>query len=116
MKQPRNWAPKFYKLAHETRDELARRFPLAITPDGSKCKKPLKLGIHLELIEACPDIDPRTIRLMLSLYTDGRRYSEALLEGAERVGLDGVAAGIVTAAQAKRASAFLAALAQREAA
>src|SRR4051812_7039562 len=43
------------------RRELIRRFPLCFAPDGHP-KRPLKIGIRLDLFERCPDLSRDKLR------------------------------------------------------
>ena len=91
------------QLAAATRAVLAERFPACFAAKGSD-KKPLKLGIDLDLFEAAPDLPRRAIRLALRDYTFGPRYAACLVAGAERVDLGGGAAGAVTGSEAEGAA------------
>lgn len=62
--------------------------------------KPLKVGIHKDLRAAFPDTGRAYIGVTLQRYTHTRRYLECLVEGAERVDLDGTVVGAVTAEHA----------------
>lgn len=111
----KHWSKKTWGLAHETRAELARRFPHCIVAGRASAKRPLKHGIADELLRACPDIDPSRIKIAIAMYCDGRRYNEAMLPGVDRVGLDGAPAGRVTASEARHAEFILAEIAKRTA-
>jgi ProP effector len=85
---------------------LAEQFP-GIAPRGQACR-PLKIGVHLDLAEALPDMDADAITTFCKIYTAATRYRRSLTEGAARVGLDGQPVGIVTAQDAAHAAKLLA--------
>jgi ProP effector len=82
---------------------LRERFPQSFARPNARTRRPLAIGIHAEIAAALPDLDVATIRSALGFYTRDIRYQRALTEGAERIGLDGTAAGTVTAEQAESA-------------
>ncbi len=88
------------------RTVLSRRFPKAFLSKGS-VKRPLALGIDKAIIEAWPDVDPVLLKEALWDYTRGMKYLVSCIEGAERVGLDGSPAGLITADQAGFAKGLL---------
>ena len=65
---------------------------------------PLAIGIHKMLMERLPDLDKAQLRTALHHHTATTRYLKALVEGAPRMGLDGNAAGVVTAEQQVQAA------------
>jgi sRNA-binding protein len=67
-----------------------------------KKRRPLKLGIHRDVLAAQPDIDVRELSIAMRIYTRNYGYLKACREGADRVGLDGEPAGTVTASEAGR--------------
>jgi sRNA-binding protein len=95
--------------------ELARRFPEAFTAERWRPHRPLMLGTHQALCEACPDLRG-TIWLALHRYTRRLMYQRALVKGASRVDLAGKPVGTVSAQHAAVAAAKAACvLARREA-
>ena|ERR1700683_4114808 len=86
---------------------LAERFP-ACFQVFERRRRPLKIGIHEDITAATPDLDPRHVRLALAAYARNPWYLRAIVTGASRVGLDGGAAGIITADQATHAAEKLA--------
>lgn len=92
------------QIRKQMRAELANRFPLCFLPKGSTNKKPLKIGIHRDVIVACPDLDPRHIKLGIKDYVCGWTYTDNVIEGAVRIGLGGEPAGVVTARHAAHAA------------
>jgi ProP effector len=80
---------------------LIGAFPKTFTVDS---KKPLKVGIASDLIGRLDGaIRPRELGLALTLYCNSAAYLRSCKTGAERIDLDGNAAGVVTAAQAEHA-------------
>lgn len=82
------------------RAEFHRVFPKIFTREGDikAVKRPLKIGIHLDLFEAFPSKDQKLIRLALHDYVQGKKYLKACFDGAERVDLQGKVTGFVTRA------------------
>jgi ProP effector len=97
----------------QTIAELAARFPAAF--EIGKKRRPLRVGIHHEVIAAAPDLGVKQIKLALRWYVCGTSYLRACTEGAVRVGLDGSPYGAVTAEQAASAEMRLAAMLKRNA-
>jgi ProP effector len=98
---------KWFVTAKRLRAVLAERFPGTITPSKTPFKRPLKIGIHVDLRAACGDLSSRDIHVFLKTYTSGRKYNACLVEGADRLDLDGIGDGVVTPEQASRAAAVL---------
>lgn len=73
---------------------LQQRFPQAFAIEPVR---PLKINIHLDLRAACPDLSNRMIARALKLYAKTEVYRQALIEGAERIDLNGQASGVVAA-------------------
>jgi ProP effector len=78
---------------------LVEKYPrcFSLTDDE---RKPLAIGIGGTIIAQHPELKSANIGQALSWYTRSRAYLERLVEGAERVDLGGVAAGIVSAVEA----------------
>lgn len=72
--------------------------------------KPLKIGIHRDLLERHPDLDLSGLKRALTLYTGRFSYQKLLKAGAVRFDLDGQPAGEVTAEQAEIAKGKMAAI------
>jgi sRNA-binding protein len=67
-----------------------------------KNRRPLKVGIHEEILAALDGAVTRTeLARALRAYVSNPVYRSRLVPGAVRVGLDGASAGTVTAEQAK---------------
>lgn len=88
---------------------LAERWPLAFHVYGPR-RRPLKVGVHGEIAAAMDGaMTPREIAIGLRFYTMSQHYQRSLTRaGAVRIGLDGEAAGVVTADEAKQAAEELA--------
>jgi hypothetical protein len=80
------------------RERLIREFPLCFKPSGEKT--PLKIGIDRDIAAVMPEISKNDIGLALKSYCWEKSYRQAVVEGAMRVDLDGVATGLVTAQEA----------------
>jgi ProP effector len=79
---------------------LAERFPAAFAIKPSH-RRPLKLGIHNDILAQLSDtIAPRDLSIALRIYVGNIGYLKALVPGADRVDLNGVPAGTVTAEHA----------------
>jgi ProP effector len=83
------------------------RFPNAIARLDKKIRRPLKVGIHADLIAAMPEVPADLIELAFGIYTTCIAYHAGCTEDAERLDLDGQAAGTVTADEAAHAKAAL---------
>ena len=74
---------------------LAERWPKCFAVDAKR-RRPLKIGIAEEIRAAGLDVD---VSAALAYYAYNASYMKALVAGAIRIGLDGEAAGTVTADQ-----------------
>lgn len=92
-------------IAAETRDYLARHFPNAFSGKGAD-KRPLKIGIHEDLVAA--NVPLFAASRALRDYTRGPTYLRNLVEGAPRFDLRGYIVGTVTAEEAQEAKTRLA--------
>jgi ProP effector len=78
---------------------LAQTFPACFAVYERR-RKPLKIGIHADVVAAMADVVPSTeIAAALRYYTRAIHYQRALVLGGVRVDLDGNAAGVVTPEQ-----------------
>lgn len=100
---------KRQRIARATRELLATAFPDCFAPAGAE-KRPLALGVHDAVLAALPEIGRRRLAEALADYTSGPTYLRHVVEGAERIGLDGAPAGLVRASEAAHAALRLAAL------
>jgi hypothetical protein len=64
-------------------------------------KKPLRIGVHLDILAAHPEFNPRTLADAIRTYIARGGYAECLVAGAIRFDLEGKPAGVVTAEQVK---------------
>ncbi len=80
---------------------------------NSENPRPLKLGIHRDLMAA--GLEKAAVKRALARYCNRPRYRKALCAGAIRIDLQGQPAGAVTAAEAETARADLAAWTARKA-
>ena len=82
---------------------LAERWPCTFSIHEKK-RRPLKIGIHLEIISALDGAITRVeLSRALGCYVANDVYLSRLRVGAKRLGLDGAAAGEVTQAEADHA-------------
>jgi ProP effector len=84
---------------------LAERFPACFAFNPSY-RQPLKLGIHVDILARLGDtIAPRDLSAALRIYVSTNKYLKVLVAGADRVDLNGMPAGTVTAEHADIAKA-----------
>lgn len=69
--------------------------------------KPLALRIDASIVERMPDIDRKSLRAALRMYTASTRYLKAVERSQQRFDLDGQPAGEVTEEQRMHASTTL---------
>ena len=108
------------EAALQTLAALAELYPACFVADKSKPHRPLKRGMHRDLIDR-GILRPEECRLVFLLYVTRRQYQKALAAGGPRVDLDGNAVGEVAADEIEHARAVVAqmeakVLAQAEAA
>jgi ProP effector len=82
----------------DTLAALAEFYPVAF----GLPRKPLKIGVHLDLIERAPVTPPET-REALRRYCCWFSYLGAMVAGADRIDLDDIVCGTVTASEAEHA-------------
>jgi sRNA-binding protein len=86
---------------------LAERFPAAFfTFEGQR--RPLKIGIAVDICEAVPELNKEHLQWALARYCMSPGYLRSLTVGAVRIGLAGDPAGSVTEEAAAKAVAMLA--------
>lgn len=87
---------------------LMDRFPKAFPKDYDAIR-PLKTGIHADLIQRLPEVDPVLLRRALANHTDRDGYRLALIHGRgdRRYDLDGQPVGTVTEAARAEAARLL---------
>jgi ProP effector len=93
--------------------EFARWFPGVFIAEAWKDHRPLAVGISVALRGACPLLTRDVIKQFMYGYTHRLRYLEACVVGAERIGLDGWPAGVVTESEAEYARQTLAEIYER---
>jgi sRNA-binding protein len=98
------------KNAGITIELLARRFPLAFFVNGER-RRPLKIGIIRDLVDADIGIPGTQIRQALAAYTNSPGYLRACREGEDRIALDGRPTGNVTTEEAQHSRSKLARIA-----
>jgi ProP effector len=99
--------PPFKARVEAAQSLLRERYPDLFGNDP----KPLKIGVHLELLERHPDLDFAGLRRALTLHCGRFAYQKALTKpGAARLDLDGQPDGKVTAEQVEIARQRLAEL------
>jgi ProP effector len=94
---------------------LRERFPKAFPKDYDAIR-PLKIGIHADLIQRLPEVDPGLLRRALANHTDRDGYRLALIHGRgdRRYDLDGQPVGAVTVEERTEAAQRLAASTQQK--
>ena len=61
--------------------------------------RPLAIGIHKVILERMPELDKAQLRVAMKWHTASTAYLKGIVDGANRVDLDGNPAGTVTAEQ-----------------
>jgi sRNA-binding protein len=97
------------KLSLDVLAVLSELFPAVFRPPNFR---PLKLKIHLDLIERAP-VTAEEVHVALSIHCHRLSYLRVQVEGAERVDLDGNPVGVVTAEQAIGAKSAIASIRKR---
>ena len=90
------------EAALQTLAALAELYPACFVADKSKPHRPLKRGIHRDLIDR-GILRPNECRLVFLLYVTRRQYQKALAASGPRVDLDGNVDGEVTAEEIENA-------------
>ena len=85
--------------ARQQKNWLRRTYPLAF---NCRIARPLKIGIHRDILAQHPEMDPRNLQKMLDKWCHRMIYQKALSAGGHRVDLQGEPAGEVTPEQMKR--------------
>jgi sRNA-binding protein len=94
---------KDYEAAIEILGRLQARFPEVIARPEQRERRPLKVGIHDDVVALFPEVDRKIIGRALMLYTRHVAYQRGLAASAARVDLNGVETGPVTPADAEHA-------------
>jgi sRNA-binding protein len=102
------------RAVHALHALLIKRFPEAFPKDYDAIR-PLKLGIHADLIARAPDLDPVLLRRALANHAQRDGYLLALIHGRgdRRYDLDGHPVGTVTPEEREEAQKRLDASTQR---
>jgi sRNA-binding protein len=99
-KSPKERRQAWKASAIETLIALHKRFPSCFAPLRQSHRWPIKIGVHIDLLEAAPDLPPEAIGRALAFYTTGPAYLQSMLPGRTRIDLSGAAFGCVTPEQA----------------
>lgn len=99
--------PPFKVRVEQAQTLLRERYPALF---AAADPKPLKIGIHKDLLERHPELDLSGLKRALTLYTGRFSYQKLLKAGAVRFDLDGQPAGEVTEEQVEIAHKRLAEL------
>jgi len=102
-------------MSHEGIDKLAHLFPHCFFR-RSHLRRPLKLGIHEDIIAQHPELDRTLIGRGLNAYTHSTTYWLTLTAGTPRIDLAGNLAGEVTLKEEEHARRKIAKAARRAAA
>jgi ProP effector len=95
---------------------LAAAFPQTFVLEKHLPHRSLKIGIAADILAALPDLPRGVLNRALAAYTKRLMYLQAIVVGADRIDLDGNAAGQVDTAEAGHAIAVLVGImAQRQA-
>jgi ProP effector len=93
--QPQSKASYKYAEAAACIGLLAEAFPIAFSVYEVR-RRPLKVGIHLDILKRLDGaITPIELGRALACYCGNRRYRNRLIEGAQRIDLQGQPAGTV---------------------
>jgi len=99
-------AMKKQEAAAAVIDTLAEKWPNAFFADPQK-RRPLKVGVHLDILEALPGVNKKTLSAALRFYTRHSCYVQAVVKGQARVDLSGVEVGPVSERDREMAAAEL---------
>ena len=88
--------------------DLATRYPQTFVLEKYRPHRPLKVGIAVDIMERCPELDRRKLGVALAAYTRRVMYLKGMVAGAARVDLNGNPAGEVTARDEEHAAEVLA--------
>jgi ProP effector len=93
--------------AQQTLEALAELYPACFAADKSKPHRPLKIGIHRDLVDR-GILRPNECRPVLRSYAARRQYQKALAAGGQRFDLDGTPTGEVAPEEIEEARRVLA--------
>jgi ProP effector len=80
---------------------LCERFPKTFFMFELR-RRPLKIGVHLDIAALLPTLSTKEIRSAMRWYTANRFYNKACVENAPRIDLDGNEVGVVSADEAAK--------------
>ena len=80
---------------------LCERFPKTFFMFELR-RRPLKIGVHLDIAALLPTLSTKEIRSAMRWYTANRFYNKACIENAPRIDLDGNEVGVVSADEAAK--------------
>ena len=85
--------------------QLIDTYPVAFIPFGERGVKPLKLGIHKDLLPVVKNwgFDTVALKIAMSSYTRALRYQRALVKETHRIDLQGEPAGEISDANRETA-------------
>jgi ProP effector len=89
---------------HAALADVATRYPQTFVLEKYRPHRPLKVGIAVDIMERCPELDRRKLGVGLAAYTRRVMYLKGIVAGAARVDLDGNACGEVSAGDAEHAA------------
>lgn len=90
---------KYRKSARLIRAVLVSHFPNCFCPKRTK-KRPLKIGIFEDILAYFPEMEKGDLQAALADYTRGPSYQSMMIDGAQRLDLNGAIVGYVTAEEA----------------
>src|SRR5260221_329942 len=99
-------AMKKQEAAAAVIDTLAEKWPNAFFADPQK-RRPLKVGVRLDILQALPGVNKKTLSAALRFYTRHPCYVQAVVKGQARVDLSGVEVGPVSERDREMAAAEL---------
>src|SRR5258708_29129001 len=73
-------AMKKQEAAAAVIDTLAEKWPNAFFADPQK-RRPLKVGVHLDILQALPGVNKKTLSAALRVYTPHPCYLPAVVKG-----------------------------------
>ncbi len=93
---------EMHQRAMKMQETLAERFPDCFQVSGQRL--PLKVGVDRDVINAAPDLNEGEIKWAIKLYVRDPAYLQAMVEGVDRVDLDGSPSGTVSRNEARWAA------------
>jgi ProP effector len=87
------------QLAGAVLELLSEKFPACFQIFEQR-RRPLKVGIHRDIIAVIDGVTEKELGRALHVYVANQTYKSRLVAGADRIGLDGLPAGIVAPEEA----------------